>query len=64
MGFVNQDVELAPRNGNKEIYATTTAPTRLESYKVNPMFNDTKGSDQYDMQEKNETNGREVSYTL
>ena len=45
MGIVNQDVEMTPRGDqepNKDIYTTT--PTRMESYKVNPMFHEEKAA--------------------
>ena len=58
IGIVNQNVELSPRHEDRDIYTT---PARMESYKVNPMFNESNGS-QYDGGMKStSTNGPEVS---
>ena len=48
MGIVNPDIEMSPtgNGGNQAIYTTSSTHSRMESYKVNPMFHETKDSNE------------------
>ena len=67
VGIVNPDIEMSPTgNGAREhaVYTTSPAHSRMESYKVNPMFHETKShTEQSSMGGKSSiSNGQEVSY--
>ncbi|WP_395239351.1 hypothetical protein, partial [Salmonella sp. s54412] len=59
MGIVNQDIELNARPENKDIYTT---PTRMESYKVNPMFQEDKTTEEQNPETKSSTSNGQEGY--
>ena len=67
VGIVNPDIEMSPKgNGASAVYTTSPAHSRMESYKVNPMFHESKSyTEQSSVAGKSSiSTGQEVSYML
>ncbi len=70
VGIVNPDIEMSPKgNGanSHAVYTTSPAHSRMESYKVNPMFHESKSyTEQSSVAGKSSisTGQQEVSYML
>ena len=70
VGIVNQDIEMSPKgNGasSHAVYTTTPAQSqshaKMESYKVNPMFHESKSYEQSSEAGKSSiSTGQDVSY--
>jgi hypothetical protein len=65
VGIENPDIEMSPKgNGasSQAVYTTSPAHSRMESYKVNPMFHETKSYEQSSVAGKSSiSTGQEVS---